>query len=163
MQLNNSSQEIFMSKLSGVWIVLLLFFFFNIILAQSEEEAIIKTVQQFFDAMAARETSATLDVLLPDGQYFSIREDSLSVSIKKTTHIDYLNRLATFDDRWIEKMTEPEVLIDNRVAVLWTNYDFYRNGQFSHCGIDAFSLLKSAEGWKIVGFIYSVETTDCQK
>lgn len=135
-----------MPKLCKTFIIVLLIFSFNMAIAQSEEEAVITTVQNFFSAMSARDTSATQDVLLPAGQYFSIKEDSSQIIIRNTTHADYLNRLATSPDNWLEKMREPEVLVHERVAILWTKYDFYRNGQFSHCGVDAFSLLKTTEG-----------------
>lgn len=146
-----------MSKLFTIFVVVLVILTSNIAIAQSEEEAVITAVQKFFYAMSARDTSATLAVLLREGQYFSIREDSSQISIRNTTHTEYLNNLATSNENWLEKMSKPEVLVHNRVAILWTEYDFHQNGQFSHCGVDAFSLLKTAEGWKIVGIIFTVE------
>jgi len=152
-----------MQKFFNIFVIILSIFSSSVALAQAEEEAVITTVQKFFAAMATRDTSATLEVLLPEGQYFSIREDSSQISIRNTTHTEYLHNLRTSNDNWVEKMREPEVLLHDRVALLWTKYNFYRNGKFSHCGIDAFSLLKTAEGWKIVGFVYNVETKDCDK
>ena len=152
-----------MAKLFTIFVVVLLMWPSNIAIAQSEEEAVITAVRKFFLAMSARDTSATLEVLLAEGQYFSIREDSSQISIRNTTYTEYLNKLATSKENWLEKMREPKVLVHDRVAILWTKYDFYRSGQFSHCGVDAFSLLKTAEGWKIVGFIYNVEPKVCDK
>lgn len=152
-----------MTKLFKIFVVVLLMWPSNIAIAQSEEEAVITAVRKFFSAMSARDTSATLEVLLAEGQYFSIREDSSQISIRNTTHTEYLNKLATSKENWLEKMREPKVMVHDRVAILWTKYDFSRSGQFSHCGVDAFSLLKTAEGWKIVGFIYNVEPKVCDK
>lgn len=152
-----------MPKLFETFIVVLIILSFNMAIAQTDEEQVISTVQKFFSAMTAQDTSATRAVLLLEGQYFSIKEDSSQILIRNTTHADYLNRLATSTDTWLEKMREPEVFVHERVAILWTKYDFYRNGQFSHCGVDAFSLLKTTEGWKIVGFIYNVEQSGCDK
>ena len=39
--------------------------------------------------------------------------------------------------------------------------DFWVDGKFSHCGIDIFDLVKTAEGWKISGLTYTVERTGC--
>jgi len=44
---------------------------------------------------------------------------------------------------------------------VWTPYDFWVDGKFSHCGIDIFDLVKTAEGWKISGATYTVERTGC--
>jgi hypothetical protein len=56
-----------------------------------------------------------------------------------------------------EVINNPRVLIHNRVAIVWTPYDFYINEKLSHGGVDAVSLLKTADGWKIAGIIYTVE------
>jgi hypothetical protein len=62
----------------------------------------------------------------------------------------------------LERMWDARVLIHGRIAVLWTPYDFHRDGKFSHCGVDAFSLVKTDDGWKIAGFIYTVEPEGCR-
>ncbi len=55
------------------------------------------------------------------------------------------------------KVWDPKILIHKEIAVVWTKYDFHREGKFSHCGVDAFNLIKTPEGWKISGIIYTVE------
>ena len=63
----------------------------------------------------------------------------------------------------VERMWNPEVSIDGEIASIWTPYDFYRNGEFSHCGIDAFQLRKLEGEWKVVGIIWnSLQPPDCQ-
>ena len=59
-----------MAKLFTIFVVVLLMWPSNIAIAQSEEEAVITAVRKFFSAMSARDTSATLEVLLAEGQYF---------------------------------------------------------------------------------------------
>ena len=39
-----------------------------------------------------------------------------------------------------------------------TPYDFWIDGKFSHCGIDAFDLIKTEEGWKLAGGVYTIES-----
>jgi len=58
-------------------------------------------------------------------------------------------------------MWDPNVLIHKEIAVVWAKYDFHREGKFSHCGVDAFNLVKTPEGWKISGIIYTVEKEGC--
>jgi len=41
---------------------------------------------------------------------------------------------------------------------VWAPYDFWRDGKFSHCGVDAFDLIKTDEGWKIAGGGYTLES-----
>ena len=50
------------------------------------------------------------------------------------------------------------VLTEGNIASVWTPYDFYINGEFSHCGVDLFYLVKE-EDWKIAHFGYTVTET----
>jgi len=56
-----------------------------------------------------------------------------------------------------ERMWNPEVRIRGFIASVWTPYDFWSDGKFSHCGVDAFNLIKTDEGWRIAGGTYTVE------
>jgi len=140
----------------------LIFFVFllllpNLILSQSEEKIIIKTVQQFFNALESRDTTIASSVLISDGQFFSIRENDSNNNIKKTTHSNFIKKLTTSNEPMREIMQDPVVLINKQIAVVWTKYKFYKNDQYSHSGVDAFSLLKTSEGWRIAGIIYNIE------
>ena len=129
----------------------------NLILSQSEENIILKTVQQFFDALESRDTTLANSVLLSDGHFFSIRENNSNINIKKTTHSNFVKNLTSSNEPLLETMHDPVVLIHKQVAVVWTKYEFYKNEEYSHTGVDAFSLLKTSEGWRIAGIIYNIE------
>ena len=58
-------------------------------------------------------------------------------------------------------MWHPRVELHGDVASVWAPYDFHRDGAFSHCGVDAFTLLRGDGGWVITGATYTVETADC--
>ncbi len=131
--------------------------------AQSEEKAVIAAVQSFFDAMAEHDTSAARAVLMPEGQLFSVRGKGEDVIVRTTKHLVFLQQFAGMNEDLLERMWNPQVLIHRRIATLWTEYDFHRNGKFSHCGVDSFSLIKTDEGWKIVGAVYTVERTGCKE
>ncbi|GCC53524.1 hypothetical protein SanaruYs_37690 [Chryseotalea sanaruensis] len=52
-----------------------------------------------------------------------------------------------------EKMTEEfwnvNIQLDGDFAQAWCDYAFYIDHTFSHCGVDAFQLYKTKDGWKI--------------
>lgn len=60
-------------------------------------------------------------------------------------------------------MWDPKIMIHKEIAIVWTKYDFHREGKFSHCGVDAFNLIKAPGGWKISGIIYTVEKEGCEE
>ena len=48
-----------------------------------------------------------------------------------------------------ERITFETIKIDGSLASVWTPYHFYLNGQFSHCGVNSFQLVRFKSGWKI--------------
>jgi len=47
--------------------------------------------------------------------------------------------------------------VQDRLAQVWMPYDIYIDGQWSHCGIDAFTLLRIDGQWKVASLFYTVE------
>jgi Putative lumazine-binding len=135
------------------------------VLAQSpaastaDREAVVATVQKFFDTMASTDVAEARRILLPDGRFFAVRDDRPEP--RAATMQAYLDGLATRKQNYRERMWEPEVRIHGAIAVVWTRYDFWIDGKFSHCGVDAFDLVKTPEGWMIAGGVYTVERSGC--
>jgi len=48
-----------------------------------------------------------------------------------------------------ERITFDLVKIDGELAMVWASYKFYLGEKFSHCGVDAFQLVKINNDWKI--------------
>ncbi len=54
--------------------------------------------------------------------------------------------------------------VQDRVAQVWVPYDLYTGKTWSHCGVDAFTLLKSEGRWRVASLIYTIEQPPaCQK
>jgi len=66
-------------------------------------------------------------------------------------------RATSVDGDFVERGFDPEVRISGPLAMVWLPYDFYRDGAWSHCGVDVFTLLRMDEGWRIATITYSVE------
>ncbi|HUR67212.1 MAG TPA: nuclear transport factor 2 family protein [Chitinophagaceae bacterium] len=48
-----------------------------------------------------------------------------------------------------ERISFETIKIDGPLAIAWTPYSFYFNGQFSHCGVNSFQLVRFNGIWKI--------------
>ena len=48
-----------------------------------------------------------------------------------------------------ERTYDHETRVDGNLATVWTRYEFFRDGNFSHCGIDAYQLVKLGGKWLI--------------
>ena len=60
-----------------------------------------------------------------------------------------------------EPIWDPVVEVSDRLATVWVKYAFYADEQFSHCGVDAFQLFKSEQGWKIFQIADTRRREDC--
>jgi hypothetical protein len=67
----------------------------------------------------------------------------------------YINRTApsTFTERGFD----PTARVQDRVAQVWVPYDLYIGDKWSHCGVDAFTLIKSEGRWRVAALIYTIE------
>lgn len=129
---------------------------------EAEREAVLAVVQEFFDTMTAADSAGARAVLLPEGVSWSRREAGDGASYRSRTNADYLAGMARWTSRYVERMWDPMVLVHEGLAVVWTPYDIWEDGEFVHCGIDAFTLLETEDGWKIAGVAYTVEPTGCE-
>jgi hypothetical protein len=61
----------------------------------------------------------------------------------------WLDGVAGADQVLDERIYQPEVRVDGNLASVWTFYTLHVGDRFSHCGVDAFQLVRTADGWRI--------------
>ncbi|WP_073086188.1 3-methyl-2-oxobutanoate hydroxymethyltransferase [Winogradskyella jejuensis] len=127
--------------------------------AQTSEEAQVKqTIIDFFDAFHKQDT-----VKLKSMAKGNINMQSISVNKEGKTRLDendyygFVKNIAGIPDdkTFEEKLLDFKIRIDGKMANAWTDYEFWFNGNFSHCGVNSFQLVKEEDDWKI---IYLVDT-----
>ncbi|HEY2017097.1 MAG TPA: hypothetical protein VGH38_26510 [Bryobacteraceae bacterium] len=124
----------------------------------ADDQTPLAIVQRLFAAMATHDAAAARELFVPEAQLFSVRADGTTAAMP---HDRWLDRWGASKDTWLERIWNPKPLEHSPIAVVWAEYDFHLNGKFSHCGIDSFSLLKTATGWKIAYISDTRETTGC--
>ena len=127
-----------------------------------DEAAVLEVIQELFDAMAARDPEAAEAVLLPEGYFISHREENGERVLSTVSHEEFLASMAEWEEEPLERIWDPLVMVHGGVAVAWTPYDFWWGGEFSHCGVNVFSLTDTPEGWQIASIVYTVERTGCE-
>lgn len=126
-----------------------------------ERQAVLAVIDAFFAGMTAKDTDSMREIMTEDGNLLGYQETSEGLSLFNPTHADYLESLATRESVPVERYWDPTVMLHDRLAVVWTPYDLYSDGVFSHCGINSFSMLKTDDGWKITGVVFSMEPDGC--
>jgi hypothetical protein len=66
------------------------------------------------------------------------------------------------DQKWEEKILGYSVQVDGNMAHVWTPYEFWFNGDFSHCGVNSFQLFHDNGTWKIIYLIDTRRRQGCQ-
>jgi hypothetical protein len=127
----------------------------------SDRVAVLASVQQFFGAMAERDVEAARKVVLGEGRVFSVRYKEGEPVLGSFTFQENHDSWATRSRSFLERVWNSEVRIHDRIATVWTPYDFHIDGEFSHCGVSVSNLVKTPEGWKMTGGVYTVETESC--
>lgn len=129
--------------------------------AAADRDDVLAAVQTFFDAMAAGDSTLAMTVLLPEGRFHSVREEDGKEVIRTFTNQESVDAWTSRSETFVERMWDAEARIHGPIATVWAPYDFHRDGVFSHCGVDIFTLVKTEDGWKISGGVYTVERRNC--
>ena len=128
---------------------------------QAEKDEVLAAVQAFFDGLAEG-PEALNATLLDEGSVTRLRERGGAVEWNILTFAEMSASQADNDARMLERMWDATVLVHGPLAQVWTPYDFYVNGDFSHCGVDSFTLIKTTQGWRVSSVAYTVEPSDCE-
>ncbi|MFQ5679630.1 MAG: nuclear transport factor 2 family protein [Gemmatimonadota bacterium] len=117
---------------------------------QTGEEEVLAVVRQLFDGMRAADSAAVRGVFHPAAQLFGTGERDGAPNVNVIPADRFVQAVGGATGGWDERIWDPAVQIDGNLATVWTPYVFYLNGEFSHCGVDAFLLARTPAGWKIV-------------
>src|SRR5262245_482344 len=128
----------------------------------SDRESILATVQKVFDAMRTRDTALLAQAFDSTARLLGVSTGATpALRLTAPSQFGAAIARAPAGDVWNERIYDPEVRIDGNVAQVWAYYTFHRNAAFSHCGVDAFMLVKVGNTWKITQLADSRRTEGC--
>ncbi|GAB3269073.1 nuclear transport factor 2 family protein [Larkinella harenae] len=134
------------------------------ILAQSDEEKTVRaTITQLFDGMRKADTTLFKAVFAPGASLQSVAKNREGgVSVRNESITDFVTSVGKQKPGALdERLSAYDVKVDAELAVAWTPYVFYYNGQKSHCGVNAFTLVKLSGVWKIQTIIDTRRKDGC--
>ena len=132
--------------------------------SQSDETAAIKqTVNTLFDAMRKGDSTLLRSVFSKDMILQSISNDKDGKAVLSTEKADGFVKAigAPHAAMYDERIVFNAIKIDGPLASVWAPYKFYLGDKFSHCGVDVFQLMKTADGWKIIYIVDTRRKDDC--
>ena len=145
--------------------VLFTLFAYNMVNAQIEEEVKVKyAVETFFYAFNGKNESAIKRVVDTDIKMQTVNLNAEgNMVVRDTNFNDVINFMITTPDSipFHEKILDYKIEIDGGMAHVWAPYEFWYNGEFSHCGVNSFQLFKDKDAWKIIYLVDSRRKEDC--
>ena len=132
--------------------------------SDADRAAILTTVQSLFDALGERDTELLTAILHPDILMRSVERSAEGERSASTSTLEgMVARLEADGPRMTERMWDPEVRISGDLATVWTPYDFYVGEDLSHCGADAFILMREGGDWQITSLSWTrLQPPECE-
>lgn len=128
-------------------------------------EAVESVIIKLFDGMREGDSAKVASVFGREiNMYSSFVNKEGEKVIKKGDLSSFLKAIGTPHDQiWDEKIWNTKITIAGGIAQVWTDYAFYVGTTFSHCGVDAFHLVKEgSDGWKIVHLMDTRKKEGCE-
>lgn len=141
-------------------------FAFGAIQAQQEadKEAIIKVVKTLFDAYRAQDSSIVRPLFHPQATMGrAVVDENGNGQWRQGSVESFVSFLGTKSENYYdERIYSYDVTIDGPLATVWTEFSFFMNEKFSHCGYNVFQMMKMADGWKITNITDTSRKTGCK-
>ena len=128
-----------------------------------QKDEVMEVIFELFDGYRVGDSSRVAATFAPGAmmQRISTKEGVTNVSPASSVQgwLDYIG--SGLDKMHDEPLWDYSVQINNGLASVWTNYAFYLDGAFSHCGVDNFLLVNGPEGWKIFHVVDTNQREGC--
>lgn len=121
----------------------------------SDSAAVVAVTDSAFAAISRNDFAAFADLMIDEAVVVATRVQSGAPQSRVSNRA--AQRAITTSARWTERGWSPTVQLQGGIATVWSPYDFYQDGKWSHCGIDTFTLIKREVGWRIVSLVYTIE------
>ncbi len=130
----------------------------------SEEKAVLAVINQLFEGMHQGDSALVRQTFTDTPDMYTVLVTQAGETVLQRGELQPF--LASIGTPRKEPLSEPlwntEVKIDGYLAYVWTDYAFYVGKQFSHCGVDAFTLVKLNGRWKIFQVTDTRQKQNCQ-
>lgn len=132
---------------------------------KTDTAAVLTPIQQLFEGLAAKDSTLLQQPFLPEATLATTYTDSLGKHHLQQQEVAlFISSISNLPKtvQLEEKILNYQLQVDVPLATVWTPYEFYLNGNLSHCGVNAFTLFLSDKGWKIISIIDTRRRDDCQ-
>lgn len=128
----------------------------------SDKEQIREVINLFFQSLETRDTLLALESTDSNAQIWRRFDNGEMLKVDFRHWKEDIESMHTWP-AVKEIGLDFDITERNGIASAWVPYEFYRENEFSHCGIDVFTLFKIEGKWKIMCAAYTVEREGCEQ
>ncbi len=135
--------------------------------SSSEEELKVKSaVDTFFEGFHKGDTimmkSVLADKVVMQSTFTNTKGENI---LQESDMSGFIKAIAKrpADQKWDERLLDYSIQVDGTMANAWTPYEFWLNGNFSHCGVNSFQLFNDNGQWKIIYLIDTRRRSTCNQ
>jgi len=129
---------------------------------EADEQAILQVVEDLFDAMRVKDGDALQRIFHPNTRLITAGTDADGVAgVTEIPISRFISSVLASSSYLDERIYNPVVQVNNNLGTVWVEYDFFADGEFSHCGADAFMMGRSGSGWQIVQIAHTMVRAGC--
>lgn len=132
--------------------------------AQSDPIDVQAAVDRLFTGMRTGDSSLVSQSFTADAtlQSVSTTPDG-KAKVNKGAIAGFVKAVGTpHKEIWDERIYDLTIQVDGPMATVWAPYKFYLGEKFSHCGVNAFTLIKTETGWKITSITDTRRKDECK-
>lgn len=127
-----------------------------------EARAVIAVADAALAAITTGDMTAFTDLMIPEALVVPTSTRDGVPRYRVRTRAE--QRASSQTAKVVERGFRPEARVNGTLAMVWYPYDLYLDGKWSHCGVDVFTLVRTAQGWRIATMAWSAEQPPaCEK
>lgn len=128
-----------------------------------DEAAVKTTIKLMFDGMRKGDSTQIKNAFMPGATLQTITKNKEGDVSVRTDDIGKFAASVVKSPTFAldERLSRIDVKIDAELATAWTPYVFYYQEKKSHCGVNAFTLVKVSGNWKIQSIIDTRRKDNC--
>lgn len=151
--------------IKNIYLLTLCFFVSHAAFSQSlrtEEEKVLQVIMQLFEGMKQGDSAMISPLFDAGARLMTTYEQEGQSQLVETPIKAFISAVGSpHEEVWNETIQHPVVQVDQTLASVWAPYRFMLGNSFSHCGVNAFQLVKKMEGWKIIQITDTRRQDDC--
>lgn len=133
--------------------------------AQTAEDSIKAVINKLFVAMKSSDGAGITACFSDNAVLQTIsRNKERQVTVETDTVAAFAAMVQSMEKNIADERVSFETIkIDGPMAAVWAPYEFYYKGNFSHCGVDHFVMIRIKNEWKIQYLIDTRRREGCKK